>query len=321
MQAAAPAPVSSPETSALLGGKRPVWFRIWEGCQYGVLALSTLSVLLPILGISWFLASKGLAALNWEFITKAPEKQMQAGGIMPALVGTLYLMAGTFLFALPLGLFGAIYITEYGRGSWFTRILRLAIVNLAGVPSVVYGLFGLGFFVLFVGGGIDKMFFSQNLPKPTYGTGALIWASLTLALLILPVVITAAEEALLSVPDSFRQASLAMGSTRWQTVWNVVLPSALPGILTGMILGLSRAAGETAPILLTGAAYFQSTLPDSAHSPFMALPYHLYIISTQVPDIDQKIPWGTALVLLILVLGMNAVASFFRARARAGRRW
>ena len=309
------------ERASLFQSSRSPAHRVWEGFQYVVLASSALAVVAPILAVAWILFQKGAPAISVDFITKAPMRFMKAGGIMPALVGTLYLLAGTFIFALPLGVFGAVYITEYGRHSRFTRILRLAIVNLAGVPSVVYGLFGLGFFVLFIGGGIDRLFFAKDLPQPTYGTGALIWAALTLALLILPVVITASEEALLSVPDSFRQASLALGCTRWQTVRNVVLPSALPGILTGMILGLSRAAGETAPILLTGASFFLPSLPEKANSPFMALPYHLYIISTQVPDMPDKIPWGTALVLLILVLGMNGIASFFRARARAGRKW
>lgn len=309
------------ERASLLQSSRSPASRAWEGLQYALLACSTLAVVLPILAVAWILFQKGAPALSLEFITKPPLRFMKAGGIMPPLVGTLYLLAGTFLFALPLGVFGAVYITEYGRQSRFTRVLRLAIVNLAGVPSVVYGLFGLGFFVLFVGGGLDRLFFANQLPQPTYGTGALIWAALTLALLILPVVITASEEALLSVPDSFRQASLALGCTRWQMVRSVVLPSALPGILTGMILGLSRAAGETAPILLTGASFFLPSLPEKVNSPFMALPYHLYIISTQVPDMPDKIPWGTALVLLILVLGMNGIASLFRTRARAGRKW
>ena len=304
-----------------MDSKRSFLFRVGAALQYGVLALSTLAVIGPIVAITWFLIQKGLPAITPGFLTKPPEQFMKAGGIMPAIVGTLYLLAGTFIFALPLGLFGAIYLTEYGRRSRLTRLLRLAIVNLAGVPSVVYGLFGLGFFVMVIGGGIDRMFYQSKLPEPTYGTGAIVWASLTLALLILPVVITAAEEALLSVPDSFRQASLALGCTRWQTIRQVVLPNALPGILTGMILGLSRAAGETAPILLTGAAFFMPTLPDSVHSTFMALPYHLFIISTQVPDIEERIPWGTALVLLAMVLGLNGFASLFRARARAQRRW
>jgi phosphate transport system permease protein len=300
---------------------RQPWFRAWEAVQFGLLAASMLLVLLPIIAITFLLIQKGGPAISWVFLSQPPKDQMMAGGIFPVILGTLYLMAGTFVFALPMGVLGALYITEYGRKGRFTRILRLAIVNLAGVPSVVYGLFGLGFFVLFVGSNLDQTFFRTLLPKTTFGTGGILWASLTLSLLILPVVITASEEALLSVPDSFRQASLALGATRWQTIRNVVLPSALPGILTGIILGLSRAAGETAPILLVGASFYLPTLPDSLHSPFMALPYHLFISATQVAEMPERIPWGTALVLLTLVLGMNAVASIFRTRARAGRKW
>ncbi len=308
--------------SSLIHGEGGVSYRrVGEGALHALLALSMFVVAMPILFAAWLVIQRGLPAMSLDFILRPPEKAMSAGGIMPPIVGTLLLLAGTFVFALPLGLFGAIYLTEYGRGSKFTRVLRLAIVNLAGVPSVVYGLFGLGFFVLTIGGGIDRIFFPDKLPKPTYGTGALIWAALTLALLILPVVITAAEEALLSVPDSFRQASLALGCTRWQTVKNVVLPNALPGIITGMVLGLSRAAGETAPILLTGAAFFLPQLPSSAHDQFMALPYHLYIMATQATNAPEKIPWGTALVLLILVLGLNGVASGIRVTARNRRRW
>ena len=301
----------------MMQSRRPVWFRYWEGLQYAVLALSLLAVILPILAIVYFLVSKGWQAVSWEFITQEPRQRNTAGGIMPAILGTLLLLAGTFVFSLPLGLFGAIYITEYGRRSRLTRLLRMAIVNLAGTPSVVYGLFGLGFFVLILGGSIDRLFYGGQM---VYGTEGLIWASLTLALLILPVVITASEEALLSVPDSFRQASLALGATRWQTVRFAVLPNAVPGVLTGMILGLSRAAGETAPILLTGAA-FATGLPENVRSRFMALPYHLFALQTQAVHVPEWIPWGTALVLLALVLGMNAIASVFRARARAGRRW
>lgn len=301
-------------------------FRLWERLQVVLLAACLATVVAPILLIAFYLVrevyfSEGARGITWEFLTAPPRDQMTGGGIFPVIVGTLYLMLGTFTIALPLGVMGALYITEYGRGGLFTRMLRLAIVNLAGVPSVVYGLFGLGFFVLFIGGMVDQAFYRDQLPNPTYGTGGILWASLTLSLLILPVVITAAEEALLSVPDGFRQASLALGATRWQTIRNVVLPSALPGILTGMILGISRAAGETAPILLVGASFFLPSLPDGLQSPFMALPYHLYIASTQVPDMPPRIPWGTALVLLALVLGANAFASLFRARARAGRRW
>ncbi len=329
----------------LLTSRRSVGFRLWEGAQLVVLYGSIVAIILPIIAITWLVISKGGPSINWEFLSKAPERTysggeaVYGGGILPAITGTLYLMAGTILIALPVGVFGAVYITEYGQRSRFTRVLRLAIVNLAGVPSVVYGLFGFGFFVFVLGGGLDRMFFAKDLPSPTYGTGGLLWAAATLALLILPVVITASEEALLSVPASFREASLALGCTRWQTVRNVVLPSALPGIVTGLILGISRAAGETAPILLTGAAFGlgeaasvstsplgmmlheMRQLPEKLHSQFMALPYHLYITATQAADIPERFPWGTALVLLMLVLGLNAVASIIRSRARAGRRW
>lgn len=311
----------APAAPARRQPNRSPLFRFWEAVQFVLLAASMLVVVLPIIAITVILVQKGGPAISWEFLTQAPKDRMTAGGIFPVILGTLLLIGGTFVIALPMGVMGALYITEYGRRGRFTRILRLAIVNLAGVPSVVYGLFGLGFFVMFIGGSIDQTFFRAGLPKATFGDGGILWAALTLAMLILPVVITASEEALLSVPDGFRQASLALGATRWQTIRNVVLPSALPGILTGMILGLSRAAGETAPILLVGATFYLTTLPKAFSDRFQALPYHLFIAATQPAEIPEKIPWGTALVLLALVLGMNAVASLFRARARAARRW
>jgi phosphate transport system permease protein len=269
-----------------------------------LLALSSLAVLIPIALIFGYLLKMGTAAFDPSFWTHAPEHQMKAGGVLPAIVGTLYLMAATILFALPIGVLAAVYLSEYARPSLVTRLVRLAIVNLAGVPSVVYGLFGLGVFVLLLKMG-----------------GSILAASLTLAILILPVVITASEEALRAVPQGLRHASLALGSTKWQTIYKVVLPNAIPGIMTGIILGLSRAAGETAPILFTGAAFFLPTLPSSIKDPFMALPYHLYIISTQVPDAPLRIQWGTAAVLLIIVLSMNIVASTIRAHFRRGQRW
>jgi phosphate transport system permease protein len=213
-------------------------------------------------------------------------------------------MGVTMLLSLPVGVLAAVYLSEYARPGPLTRLVRLAIVNLAGVPSVVYGLFGLGVFVLLLKLG-----------------GSLLSASLTLSIMILPVVITASEEALRAVPQGLRHASLALGSTKWQTISKVVLPNAIPGIMTGIILGLSRAAGETAPILFTGAAFFLPALPKSLKDPFMALPYHLYIISTQVPDAPPQIQWGTAAVLLIIVLSMNVVASSIRAHFRRGQRW
>lgn len=277
--------------------------RFWDAIGYLILAGSALLVVIPIFVIFYYLLAKGARSVTWSFLTENPRMGMKEGGIYPALVGTLYLLAGTFIFALPLGVLCAIYLSEYARRNTYTRLIRLAIVNLAGVPSVVYGLFGLGLFVLFL-----------RLEA------SILSASLTMTLLILPVVITAAEEALRTVPDGLRHASLALGATKWQTIWKVVLPNAAAGIVTGIILGLSRAAGETAPILFTGAAFFLPRLPQSPRDPFMALPYHLYIISTQVPDAPDRIQWGTAATLLLLVLGMNIIASTIRIRYRRMRR-
>ncbi|MDH7568007.1 MAG: phosphate ABC transporter permease PstA [Armatimonadota bacterium] len=275
-----------------------------ERLVFAFLSFAMLLALLPVALVVCFMLVRGLPAISWEFITAMPRENMRAGGIMPAIVGTLLLVAGTVVFALPLGVLSAVYLTEYSQRGRLHRLVRLAIVNLAGVPSVVYGLFGLGLFVLFLRCG-----------------ASLLAGSLTLAILILPVVITASEEALRAIPDSFRQASLALGATRWQTTWRVVLPNALPGILTGLILGVARAAGETAPILFTAAAFFLPRLPHSVFDQVMALPYHLYTISTQVPDAPPRIQWGTALVLLMLVLGMNLVASLLRTRQRRARLW
>lgn len=271
---------------------------------FSLLSLSMLAVIVPVVFSVIYLLVRGLPGLSWEFVTAMPRDNMRAGGILPAIVGTLYLVLGTVLFALPLGVMSAVYLTEYARRGRVTRLVRLAIVNLAGVPSVVYGLFGLGLFVLFL-----KL------------KASLLAGWLTLALLILPVVITASEEALRGIPSSFREASLALGATRWQTVWRVVLPNAMPGILTGLILGVARAAGETAPILFTVAAFFLPRLPASIFDQAMALPYHLFIISTQVPDAPPRIQWGTALVLLLLVLGMNLTGSLIRTRYRRARLW
>lgn len=271
---------------------------------FSLLSLSMLAVIVPVVFIVIYLLVRGLPGLSWEFVTAMPRDNMRAGGILPAIVGTLYLVLGTVLFALPLGVMSAVYLTEYARRGRVTRLVRLAIVNLAGVPSVVYGLFGLGLFVQFL-----KL------------KASLLAGWLTLALLILPVVITASEEALRGIPSSFREASLALGATRWQTVWRVVLPNAMPGILTGLILGVARAAGETAPILFTVAAFFLPRLPASIFDQAMALPYHLFIISTQVPDAPPRIQWGTALVLLLLVLGMNLTGSLIRTRYRRARLW
>lgn len=271
---------------------------------FALLSLSTIFVVLPVLAVVYLLLVKGLPAINWTFLTKPPIHMMREGGIFPAIIGTVYLITGTTLFALPLGVLAAIYLSEYAKPGPFTRLVRLSIVNLAGVPSVVYGLFGLGLFVML-------MHFGASL----------LSGSLTLAIMTLPVVITASEEALSTVPQSFRDASLALGATKWQTTTRVVLPNAVSGIITGLILGIGRAAGETAPILFTVAAFYLRDLPHSIYDQAMALPYHLYVLSTQVPNAPPKIQWGTALVLLILVLGMNLVASIIRARFRRARRW
>jgi phosphate transport system permease protein len=248
----------------------------------------------------------GLPAISWKFLTSDPEKSGAEGGIFPAIIGTLYLVIGTIVVALPLGMCSAIYLTEYAKQSRFTQSIRMAIVTLAGVPSIVFGLFGLGLFVI------------------TLDFGASILAgSLTLACMILPTIIVASEEALKSVPQYMREGSLALGATKWETIYKNVLPYAMPGMLTGSILGIGRAAGETAPILLTAAAFFLPELPTSVYDQVMALPYHLYILATQHPDAQKIMPmqYGTALVLLFLVVGLNLVAIILRIRVRRKYKW
>lgn len=271
---------------------------------YILITLMAVVTVLPIVGTVLFILLKGGSAISWEFITGFPFDGMRAGGILPAIIGTLYLTVGTAIFSVPLGIAAAIYLSEYAKDTQLTRLIRLAIINLAGIPSVVYGLFGLGLFVLFL----------------QFGTSILA-ASLTLSIMTLPVIISTAEEALRSVPQSFRTVSISLGATRWQTIRKIVIKEALPGILTGVILGLERAAGETAPILFTGAAFFLPRLPGSPFDATMALPYHLFVISTQVPEMPIQIQYGTALVLLAFVLTMNVIATIIRSRARAKRQW
>ncbi|GAB4545660.1 MAG: phosphate ABC transporter permease PstA [Anaerolineales bacterium] len=268
------------------------------------IALMALATVAPILGVIAFILSKGGSAISWQFLSGFPFDGMRAGGILPAIVGTLYLTIGTAIFSVPLGIAAAVYLSEYAKDNQWTRLIRLAIINLAGIPSVVYGLFGLGLFVLFL----------------KFGTSILA-ASLTLSIMTLPVIISTAEEALRAVPQAFRTVSISLGATRWQTIRRIVLKEALPGILTGVILGLERAAGETAPILFTGAAFFLPRLPNSPFDATMALPYHLFVISTQVPEMPVQIQYGTALVLLVFVLTMNVIATVIRSRARARRQW
>lgn len=259
---------------------------------------------LPIVGTVIYIFAHGISAISWEFLSGFPRDGMREGGILPAIIGTLYLTIGTAIFSVPLGIAAAIYLSEYAADTPLTRTIRIAIINLAGIPSVVYGLFGLGLFVLFL----------------NFGTSNLA-ASLTLSIMTLPVIISTAEEALRAVPQAFRTVSISLGATRWQTIRRIVLKEALPGILTGVILGLERAAGETAPILFTGAAFFLPQLPGSPFDATMALPYHLFVISTQVPEMPIQIQYGTALVLLVFVLTMNLIATVIRSRARAKRQW
>lgn len=271
---------------------------------FSLLTGIALLTVFPIVLVVGYIFIQGAPALSLEFLTGFPREGMRAGGILPAIVGTIYLTLGTAIFSVPLGIGAAIYLSEYASESRWTRLIRIAIINLAGIPSVVYGLFGLGLFVIFL----------------NFGTSILA-GSLTLSIMTLPVIISTAEEALRAVPQSFRVVSISLGATRWQTIRRIVLPQSLPGILTGVILGLERAAGETAPILFTVAAFFLPRLPRSPLDATMALPYHLFVISTQVPAMPIRIQYGTALVLLVFVLGMNLLATIIRSRSRARRQW
>lgn len=279
--------------------------RYWaQRIGFTILLLSTLAVVVPIMIVIAIIFIEGAKVFSWEFISAMPFEGMKDGGIFPAIVGTLILTMGTAVAAIPVGVGGTIYLAEYARDTWVTRAIRLAIVNLAGIPSIVYGLFGLGMFVLFMRMGTSIM------------AGVL-----TLAIMTLPVIISTSEEALRAVPMEFRTVSASLGGTRWQGIRYIVLPQALPGIITGTLLGLLRAAGETAPILFTVAAFYLPRLPQSPFDPVMALPYHLYVISTQVPGMPLSVQYGAALVLLILVLSMNVAATIMRSYFRRRRQW
>ncbi len=272
--------------------------------MWGVFRSASLINGAALLTICGFLFYNGLPAISWSFLTEPPRDSMTAGGILPCIIGTVILSLGSMAVAFPMGVCAAIYLNEYARPGRLLRLIRLGIANLAGVPSVVFGLFGLAFFVTFFGFGVS-----------------ILSGVLTLAILILPVIIGTAEEALKSVPNTYREASLGLGATKWQTIRNVVLPAALPGMLTGAILGLSRAAGETAAIMFTAAVYFAPKLPTSPFSDVMALPYHIYVLATAGMDIEKTRPlqYGTALVLIALVLGMNLVAIIMRAKLQKKR--
>ncbi|MFH1259685.1 MAG: phosphate ABC transporter permease PstA [Elusimicrobiota bacterium] len=275
--------------------------KIYQLIGFGVLYLAAILVLLILGVVIWDIASKGTKVINWEFLTGFPRQGMTEGGIFPAIFGTVFVTIITTLFSIPLGVCSAIYLSEYAQENKLTKVIRASIKNLAGVPSIVYGLFGVALFV-------------QGLH---FGPSVLA-AGLTLGLLTLPWIIATSEEALKTVPQSYREGSLALGATKWQTIRTNVLPSAFPGILTGAILGLSRAAGETAPILFTGAAFFTPRLPGSLFDQFMALPYHLYVLSTQHQSIEQVRPlaYATALVLIVLVFALNLSAIILRYRMR-----
>jgi phosphate transport system permease protein len=275
--------------------------RIIQNAGFALLALCALATVCFLGTIVYFIVERGAGAISWEFLTRPPRHAMTAGGIAPAIVGTLYLTVGAVIVALPLGLGCAVYLTEYSPKSFAVNAIRMSINNLAGVPSVVFGLFGLAVFVKYLGFGVS-----------------ILSGSLTLGLLVLPAIISATQESLLAVPASLREASLALGATRWQTIRRIIIPTALPGILTGIILSIGRAAGETAPILFTAATFYGRGYPHSIFAETMALPYHIYALMTEGthPEQQTAIAYGASLVLMILVLCISGAAIVIRQRQR-----
>lgn len=293
----------SPEERRIASDNRVRKARRTQAAARIITGVALLAVVAVIVGILLYILTRGASTLSWEFLTEMPKERMTAGGIWPALVGTLWLIVLTAAFALPVGIATGIYLAELASHKAVARLLRVAIANMAGVPSVIYGLFGYAAFSLAFG-------FKKSL----------LAMGLTLACVTLPVIITATEEALKQLPKELRQASLALGATRWRTTYRIVVPTALPGILTGSILGLSRAAGETAPILFTGVAFF-APVPESVAQPSMALPYHLYIMATQPVTPAPHIVWGTALVLVGMLSTINAVVALWRSKKRRALKW
>jgi len=275
-----------------------------QSAMFGLFRIAAVVNGLALFVILFFLIKNGWRAINWTFLTQAPTNSMTQGGILPCIVGTIYLSIGAMLIAFPLGTASAIYLNEYARQGKMLRVIRFGINNLAGVPSVVFGLFGLALFVTWMQMGVS-----------------ILAGALTLGFLTLPVIIGTAEEALRAVPATYREASLALGASKWQTIYRVVLPAALPSMLTGGILALSRAAGETAAIMFTAAVFFTKKMPDSIFDKVMALPYHIYVLATAGTDIEQTrhLQYGTALVLIFLVLGMNLAAIVYRSKLRKSR--
>ncbi|PKN66732.1 MAG: phosphate ABC transporter, permease protein PstA [Deltaproteobacteria bacterium HGW-Deltaproteobacteria-15] len=278
--------------------------RVRQGVVFTLLRIAAAVNGAALVVIVFFIVSRGYRAINWTFLTAPPVDSMTKGGILPCIVGTLYLAVGAILVALPIGVASAIYLNEYARPGRLLRVIRLGISNLAGVPSVIFGLFGLAFFVVYLQMGVS-----------------ILAGCLTLAAMTLPVIIGSAEEALRAVPDTYREASLGLGATKWQTIYRVVLPAALPGILTGSILGISRAAGETAPIMFTAAVFYTPSLPASLFDEVMALPYHIYVLATAGTEIEKTrhLQYGTAIVLIALVFGLNLAAIIYRAHLRKKR--
>lgn len=264
---------------------------------FGLFRLLSLCVVLILFAILGFIIYKGVGVINWEFISSAPREGMTAGGIWPAIVGTFYLMVGSALFAFPVGVMSGIYMNEYAPKGKLVRFIRVMTNNLSGIPSIVFGLFGMALFVNYLGFG-----------------DSILAGSLTLGLLCVPIVIRTTEEALKAIPDTLREGSRALGATKLQTIWHVILPMAMPNVITGLILALGRVSGETAPILFTCAAYFLPQLPQSVLDQCMALPYHLYVISTSGTDMEAQLPiaYGTALVLILIVLAVNLLANALR---------
>ena len=258
--------------------------------------------ILPAVFILGYVIIKGVPSISWSFLTEMPRNGMREGGIFPAIIGTLYLTIGTIIVSVPLGVLTGIYLVEYSKDNGFKRIINLTIINLAGIPSIVYGLFGMALFVVAFG----------------FGT-SIISGVLTLGIMCLPVIITATRESLLAIPNDLRQASLALGATKWETVWRVVLPAAFPGIITGVILSISRAAGETAPILFTVAAFYLPFLPSSFFEQVMALPYHLYVIATQIPNMPEANMNGTVFVIVFITVGFNLLGAYIRNKFRRKR--
>lgn len=292
------------------------WIRWIAGIFTSLTGLACLLILLMVAIILGNIAIHGLPGLSWEFISASPRAGMTEGGIFPAIFGTVALVILMTLAVVPLGVAAAVYMQEYASpDSRLVQFVRLALQNLAGVPAIVFGLFGLGLFVQFAGGSIDALFFGGKL---VFGQPCILWAALTLAVLTLPTVVVATEEALRAVPRNYREAAYALGATRWQVVRHVVLPQSIGGVLTGTILAVSRGAGEVAPIMFTGAAYFLPFLPKKLNDQFMELGYHVYVMATQSPDVEATKPvlYATVLVLLIVTFALNLVAVLLRSQIR-----